>query len=296
MVGSQFARYAPVTGRALVRLLQACLAAGALPASAETCGGAGAPCEIDSGAYHISVPEGPGPHPVMVFLHGFGGRAEALIRPGGTSKRANERGWAYIAPQGLMRPNGRGSGWSFHPDWEAQRDELAFFDAVLADAAKRFSVDPDQAVLAGFSIGGSMVTYAACARPDQFVAHAPVGGSFWRPHPDAAACKGPVRLFHTHGWTDGTVPLEGRYLGERDDVTFHQGDAFYAMDVFRTQNGCQQTRPSSFETGERFWRRRWEDCVAGSALEFAMFPGGHGVPPGWADMVLDWAEALPGGN
>jgi polyhydroxybutyrate depolymerase len=25
----------------------------------------------------------------------------------------------------------------------------------------------------------------------------------------------------------------------------------------------------------------------------ALFPGGHGVPAGWADMMLDWYEALP---
>ncbi|KNG92782.1 alpha/beta hydrolase family esterase [Pseudaestuariivita atlantica] len=277
----------------LVRLLQACLAAVVLaPAAwAQTCGGVDAPCEIAEGSYHIVLPEGEGPYPVMMFLHGFRGQAASLVRNGGTSRRATERGWAYIAPQGLTRPNGQGTSWSFHPNWPPQRDETAFFDAVLADAAERFGVDPDRAVLAGFSIGGSMVTYAACARPDQFMAYAPVSGSFWRPHP--VDCAGPVRLLHTHGWRDGTVPLEGRYLGERNGMAFHQGDAFYAMDLFRTENGCRQTRPSAFEVGETFWRRRWEDCAPGSALEFALFAGGHGVPPGWADMVLDWAESLP---
>jgi polyhydroxybutyrate depolymerase len=41
----------------------------------------------------------------------------------------------------------------------------------------------------------------------------------------------------------------------------------------------------------RVWLRLWSSCAAGS-LAFALHPGGHVVPPGWTDRVLDWFEGL----
>jgi polyhydroxybutyrate depolymerase len=43
---------------------------------------------------------------------------------------------------------------------------------------------------------------------------------------------------------------------------------------------------------EQFWRRSWQRCTDDTALELALFPGGHGVPKGWAEMALDWFEGL----
>lgn len=278
--------------RALALGLAGGLACGpAGPAAAEPCGGPDAPCDIAGGSYHIALPPGPGPHPVMVFLHGYGGSGSALMRPGGTSDGAVARGWAYIAPNGLKRPGRDRSSWSFHPLFEKLRDEPAFLRAVLADAATRFGVDPGRAVLAGFSIGGSMTSYIACARPQDFIAYAPVSGSFWRPHPDA--CAGPVRLLQTHGWRDQVVPLEGRVLRAIDGQEFAQGDVFQAMQIWRAVNGCDNHRADLFATDARFWRRIWQDCAPGTALQLALYDGGHGVPAGWLDLVFDWLAHLP---
>ena len=261
----------------------------AAPAQA-ACGDEDTPCETANGSYHITLPKGDGPHPVMVFLHGFGGTGSALVRDGGSSREANERGFAYIAPNALPRPGGDRTSWSFHPDFHDHRDERAFFREVLNDAAEQFNVDPDHAILAGFSIGGSMTSYIACDFPNDFVAYAPVSGSLWRPH--RQGCEGPVRLLHTHGWRDKTVPLEGRVVGKRNDTEFAQGDVFRSMRLWREVNGCSNYRADSFQTDEYFWRRTWEHCQPGTALQFVMFDGAHGIPRGWADIVFDWLDEL----
>ncbi|MBC7180657.1 MAG: polyhydroxybutyrate depolymerase, partial [Roseovarius sp.] len=49
-----------------------------------------------------------------------------------------------------------------------------------------------------------------------------------------------------------------------------------------------------FETTGDFLRRSWTRCTPGSALEFALFDGGHGVPKGWSTLALDWFETLEG--
>lgn len=273
----------------MIKVVTATLALGFFVSTASlahaACAALPGPCEIDEGTYHIALPEGEGPFPALVFLHGAGGSGEASIRG---ILRAVERGYAVIGPDGLPRPENNRRSWSFHPSFEPRRDEAAFLDAVIDDAAVQHRIDRTSVLIGGFSIGGSMATYLACDHPDLAAAFVPVAGSFWRPHPELDDCVGPVRLFHTHGWRDGTVPLEGRPIRNGEVL---QGDVFYAMQVWRATNGCNGLKATQFETNAAFWRRSWPDCDAG-ALEFVLYPGGHGVPDGWTDMVLDWFEAL----
>ncbi|WP_299403570.1 polyhydroxybutyrate depolymerase [uncultured Roseobacter sp.] len=264
-------------------------AAGAAQAG---CGESADACAVDLGTYHARVPDGPVKGAIL-YLHGFGGTGNGALRPNDWVDTALDRGYVLIAPDGLPYAEGRGRGWSFIPGRPKLRDEPAFLSAVRDDAAARFGFSADQVILSGFSIGGSMTSYLACGRPESFAAYAPVAGGFWRPHP--TDCAGPVRLLHTHGWTDSTVPLEGRVL-RGDDATdpqaLMQGDIFYTLRMWREVNACHQLRADRYVTKGDFMRRAWDRCSEGSALEFALFPGGHVVPEGWADMMLDWYEGL----
>ncbi|WP_300058536.1 polyhydroxybutyrate depolymerase [uncultured Roseobacter sp.] len=257
------------------------------------CGAEETACEVDLGSYHARVPDG-AIKGAILYLHGFGGTGEGALRASRDwVNTALARGYVLVAPDGLPYAEGRGRGWSFIPGRPVLRDEEAFLTSVRDDAAARFGFDADQMILSGFSIGGSMTSYLACEAPGSFAAYAPVAGGFWRPHP--TECSGPVRLLHTHGWTDGTVPLEGRVLRGGDATTpeaLMQGDIFYTLRMWREVNACNQLRADRFVTEGPFLRRAWDRCAEGSALEFALFPGGHVVPEGWAEMMLDWYEGL----
>ncbi len=249
-------------------------------------------CMIEGGSYHISLPEGPARGTIM-FLHGWGGNGMGTLNNRRWVPQALARGYAVIAPDGMPREGRNGRRWFFHPDWPQGRDDVAFLQAVRDDAATRFGLDPAAMALGGFSIGGSMTHYTACAQPLAFAAFLPVGGAFWRSHP--TDCAGPVRLLHTHGWSDTTVPLEGRVVrGEdvNDPSAFVQGDVFYAMSLWRETNDCVQLRADRFVTQGPFMRRAWDRCAPETALELALFPGGHTVPQGWGDMMIDWLENL----
>ncbi|MEM7317820.1 MAG: PHB depolymerase family esterase [Pseudomonadota bacterium] len=262
---------------------------GAVNSANAGCGPSPDACEIDNGTYHISLPENPQAAPVVMFLHGAGGSGATTIGNKNLVQSINARGYAVIAPSGSRRfGNGQGLMWAFRSDWPG-RNERDFLLDVVADAATRFGVSGDQVLLGGFSGGAFMVYYLACEAPGTFAAYAPVSGGFWKPHPQS--CAGPVMMFHTHGWTDRTVPLEGRPLRGGD---FIQGDIFAGLEIWRAANGCSYDDPTGTSRTGEFLRRRWTDCAEASALEFALFPGGHTVPDGWADMVLDWFEGLPG--
>lgn len=256
-------------------------------AAMAACGDVSGACEIESGTYHIALPvEAAADMPVVVFLHGYGSSGSNAISLDRMVEPIRARGYAFIAPDGLPRTeDGSGpNGWVFYPGWSG-RDETAFLKSVVEDAAARFGTSTESVMLAGFSAGGFMVNYLACDAPDTFKAYAPVSGGFWRPHP--GECDGPVKLFHTHGWADNTVPLEGRKLaGGR----WQQGDIFAGLEIWRAANACDDEKPTDFSVSGDFMLRSWNNCADDAALEMALFPGGHTVPEGWADLALDWFE------
>ena len=291
MAGAGSAGGAAVTARALA--LAAGLCALPFAAAAQSCGRDTAPCEVPMGTYRVALPEASADGlPAVLFLHGAGGTGRGVLGMTGTIEAITDRGYAVLAPDGLAWRAGQSGGiWSFLPDIqrEKRRDETAFLAEVVADAAARYAVDPERVLLAGFSAGGFMVNYLACDTPEAFAAYAPVSGGFWRPHPES--CAGPVKLLHTHGFRDTTVPLEGRPLRSGQWL---QGDIFEGLGIWRAANGCTAPDPDGFRATGQFERRFW-NCAPGSALEFALFPGGHGVPDGWADMALDWFEEVTAG-
>lgn len=252
------------------------------------------PCPVGDRAYYIALPEDQdGPHPAVVFIHGWGSSGSGALRNTSLVSGFTNRGYAVIAPDGVPREGRSGKSWGFHPASGRQMDEVAYLEQVRDDAILLHDLDPDRIVLAGFSIGGSMTAYVACLAPNAFAAYAPLGGNFWRPHP--TNCAGPVRLLHTHGWNDGTVPLEGRVVNDLpadDPRAFVQGDVFHALSVWRQTNECAHLKADRFETDGPYWRRSWDRCSPGSALEFALFPGGHSVPQSWPDLVTNWFEGL----
>jgi polyhydroxybutyrate depolymerase len=277
-----------MTHQPLIRTLAIALAFGSAGVQARAgCADDPAPCTLDGGSYHVVLPAAAqAAPPAVVFLHGYQASGAGMLRMTGMVEALTNRGYAVVAPDGQPMEGSNGFSWDFHPDRPASRNEVAFIAAVADDAAARFGLDRDQMLLAGFSIGGSMTSYLACATPDAFRAYAPVGGSFWRPHPDG--CAGPVSLMHMHGWSDQTVPLEGRQIG--DD--FVQGDVFQAMEIWRITNGCR-LQPDSFSEWSNGWTRSWTSCANGGRLDLTLHPGGHSIPPGWSDLAASWFEALP---
>ena len=249
------------------------------------CGGAEKPCPVDGGVYHIELPTKVKTPPAVMFLHGWGGSGASQLKNRRLVEAVLSKGYAFIAPTGQPRGQGRsGNRWNAYlsPDL---RDDVAFLHDVAAVAAAQHGLDRGRILLAGFSGGGMMTWRAACDAPGEFRAYAPISGLFWRPLPEL--CAAPVRLLHTHGWADTVVPIEGRSVaGGR----LTQGDLFIGLDLMRRTNGCLRDDPDEYDVDGPFWRRRWLDCAKGSALEFALHPGGHQTPREWPIMALDWFE------
>ncbi|MBK0400747.1 dienelactone hydrolase family protein [Limibaculum sp. M0105] len=275
----------------LTALLTNHLLAGADESAAPPCGNPEGICSVENGIYRLRLPDsvGAAPVPAVIYLHGWGGNSLAVMRGANRVSDATvARGYALIVPEGVPKPGREQRDWavrdmlSNHP-----RDDIAFLASVLDDAAAR-GIDRSRVLLAGFSRGGSMVWDVACRAPGLAHAYAPVAGAFWEPLPDD--CNGPVNLFHTHGWTDRVVPLEGRSVA---DGRLIQGDAFASLAIMRDMTGCDARMPDTtpMEADGGIWWRHWTSCPGGR-LDLMLHPGGHALPDGWIDQALTWFELL----
>jgi len=274
--------------RRILALLLACVGSGA--ALAADCGDAVA-CEIEGGVYHAVLPDGAARGAVL-YLHGYRGSGARVAANTGLVDGIVAQGYAVIAPSGMpVEPGSSGGRWnaSAADDW---RDDTEFLLRVADDAAARFGLPRDRMIAAGFSGGGMMVWRVACDAPAAFAAYAPVAGLMWRPLP--TACAGPVRLFHTHGWSDTVVPIEGRSVaGGR--IT--QGDLFRGLDLMRAAAGCARDDPDAYDRAGETLIRVWHDCAPGAELVLGVHPGGHSVPPDWSARTLEWfAGSEPAGS
>lgn len=277
-------------GRAVATAMLFLALAGLAPSyAALACGAGKDPCSVPLGQYWASAPTSRAEtgHPALLYFHGAGGHAADVMNAKSFVDEFTSHGYAVIAPQGLTRKQRPSTGWYFRPNERHERNELAFVRQVIDDAVPRFGIDRRRVVLAGESLGGSLVWYLACQSPTEFAAYAPVAGGFWFPLPKE--CAGPIRLLHTHGWVDRTVPLEGRLLRQG---TIRQGDIFEGLAIWRRTNGCVRQDPSASSANAHIWRRLWTGCTPGASIELLMHDGGHDVPAWWAARARVWFDGI----
>ncbi len=254
-------------------------------ASAQDCGAADQPCAVTDGTYHIALPTTNTPTGIVVHLHGGGGTGKGMLNSG-LANAALERGYLVVAPNGEHPENQWSRDWSVKANnMTFARDDIGFLTDVMQDVRATHDVSDVPVLLAGFSRGASMTWNVACQMPDFADAYAPAAGAFWDDLPET--CAGPVRLFHTHGWTDRVVPLEGRSF---DDGSVVQGDVWASLKIMRETNGCRNRQPESSSFDGDTWFRHWTDCDAGQ-IDLMLHQGGHGAPGNWGNIILDWFES-----
>jgi phospholipase/carboxylesterase len=143
-------------------------------------------------AHSCYEPAGPGPHPTIIALHGWGASALDLM---GLAPYLGGGQFLVICPQGPLEvPLGVegaiGFGWfplsANAPLLETPIEEAAallerFIDAVVA----RYPIDPRKLVLLGFSQGGVLAYRLALAAPRRFAGLAAL--SAWLPPQMVAA-------------------------------------------------------------------------------------------------------------
>lgn len=167
--------------------------------------------------YAAHVPEGDGPFPTVVLLHGWGANAHDLL---GFAPFLHGGNALVLCPQGPVSiPIGRamrGYGWfplvpGQPPNPEAFKQGADALRAFVEQSIERYPVDRDRLVIMGFSQGGTMAYDLALRDPARFSGLAALASWF----PEMLAETLPKVPEHEdfpvlilHGTRDDRLPVE----------------------------------------------------------------------------------------
>jgi phospholipase/carboxylesterase len=158
-------------------------------------------------------PEGDGPHPTVIALHGWGANALDLL---GLAPHIGGGRFLVLCPQGHVTvpvaPGMSGYGWfplsmGAPPDAAAVVNAVEAIEGFIEVAQRRYPVDRDRLALLGFSQGGAMAYAVALRGTSRFAALAAL--STWFP-PGLVGGTGLDRLpvLVQHGARDELIPAE----------------------------------------------------------------------------------------
>ena len=261
-----------------VALVAAALASASF---AQDCGPEAA-CEIEGGSYFLKLPEGDGPHPVLIWYHGANGTGGSIHRGGGLQNDFLKNGYALLAPNGQGRP---GRSRFFFPGRDGSaRDDVGFTFDVLEAASARANLDTSRLFAGGFSAGGSMAWLLACEAGERLSGMVSVAGALRRPNSTDCSGLQNLPIMQVHGFRDAQVPLEGRTI--RD---WHQGSVWQSLERARTANGCR-SNPDVIAIEDGFRTRIWDASCTGASVRIDIHDGAHGIPQGWTARARDFLE------
>lgn len=247
------------------------------------------------------------PRPLVLELHGGGGRASNIDRLTGLSALTDARGWLLVMPDGVDRQwhDGR-------PGVGDEVDDVAFIEAVLDDVAARTAVDPARIFATGISNGAMMSGRLACDLSDRITAVAQVAGTLGTAAAEACAPDEPVSVLVIAGTADPLVPFGGGSVtvpfgGDRGTVV---GAEAYVSDWLR-RDGLADATLATLDLPPDTTVTSWSGPDGVAVVDFYRIDGGGHTWPGGRQylpkavigptsetfsasrVVLDFFEAAP---
>ena len=248
-----------------------------VPAGAEERCHAETPCPLGDRSYHVKEPDGwdgISPLPVLLHFHGWQRQGTLIVKHARISGATRRRGVLLLAP------NGRNKTWNF---WTAGTEDVAFAAAVLADAAKRYPIDPDRIYVSGYSYGSAMAWRFVCERGRGIAALLAIAGTLRQ---GESCAEAPREVRHVHGTSDTVM-----------DFPFGpDGDTTYPVALWRRAFGCgapQDAGDWQVTDRDEFTRTVWAECTTGGPVTLDIHDRGHFIPRGWIARQLDELLGLP---
>jgi polyhydroxybutyrate depolymerase len=161
--------------------------------------------------------------PLLLVLHGFGVSSSLLIAKAGLNQVADQKRFAYLAPEGARDALGR-------PFWNAgksccdldhrQIDDVTRLRELLDESLGNAAIDTKRVFVIGYSNGGFMAQRLACAMGDRISGVVSVAGA--APAADVPCTQSTALSFlEIHGDADPVVHYGGGTVFDRTDVAPH---------------------------------------------------------------------------
>lgn len=148
--------------------------------------------------------------PIVFVLHGGGGKASGMNRftRGRFNELANRDGFIVVYPNGFEKSWNDGERDTLAVARRLNIDDVGFFETMIDDLDKKFSIDRKNIFACGISNGGFMVQRLAIERSDLFKAVGVVAANMSGDQQQKEPGK-PVSAIFICGTADPLVPYNG---------------------------------------------------------------------------------------
>jgi len=243
--------------------------------------------------------------PLLLILHGFGVSSGLLVAKAGLNQVADQKRFAYLAPEGTRDSLGR-------PFWNAGKsccdldhraiDDVKRLRELLDENLANASIDPQRVFVIGYSNGGFMAQRLACDVGNRIAGVVSVAGA--SPSSDVPCTQASaLSVLVIHGDADPIVHYGGGTVFDRTDVEPHASapdTAKYWAQHLSCAGVLQNVSTIDLEpyVPERETSvQRYDDC-RGAVELWTVKGGGHYValqPPA-LDAIWGFIQAHPKGG
>ncbi|MEX2207646.1 MAG: PHB depolymerase family esterase [Myxococcota bacterium] len=267
------------------------------PAAAETVTFAGRPSNlVVPSSYDPNTPA-----PLIVLLHGYGANGAGQDLYMGFSLLANEFGFLFINPDGLLDPlNNRF--WSATDAccnfFANPTDDSAYVRGLIDTVRSQYNVDERRIFVTGHSNGGFMSYRMACDHAEVVAAIASFAGATYD-NPASCSPSEPVNVLQIHGTADGTILYGG------GSINLPYPGAVESVETWNAYNGCSNSADTSAPNldlisnlagAETSVARYTDGCQLGGSGELWTIQDGVHVPAltaNYARSVVEYMYAHP---
>lgn len=219
--------------------------------------------------YRLLAPDtAPDSAPLVVMLHDAGGNPESIAEATQFDRAAREHGFAVAYPSSVSGTWNAGFCCGGAP--AEGIEDMAFFDALLAELGGKEHIDGDRVYLAGVSNGAIMSYRYACEGEAPVAGVASVAGAMAFEECEPA---GPVSVLEIHGTADDVVPVEGGELADFTQASRPVPSAQETAERWADLNECGE--PTE-DTDDPVTTTSWSECREGGAVRLIVIEGaGH---------------------
>lgn len=233
---------------------------------------------------HLPPAETKAPHPLLLLLHGGGGRGQGMLRLTGIEAAADQAGFVLAMPDGIDRHwnDGRST-------IKNKQDDVAFIAALIDRTARDVPIDRDRVAVAGISNGAIFAERIGCDLADRVGTIVAVAGTLARDYMPRCHPSQPVSVLQFDGTADPIMPYAGGKVadfggrGEGGDVlSVDETIAFWSRsDGCKSVSAARSLPAHALLDPTRVTLRTGEGCRNGNALqEYSIQGGGHTWPGG----------------
>lgn len=232
--------------------------------------------------YVLRLPTSAWPAPLLMVLHGGGGRANQFERYVDLTEAALAAGYAVVYPQGFVKHWNDGR-LDFKVDAVKENvDDVKFLLALVDRLVKAGQADAKRVYVAGISNGAMMTLRLACEAADRLAGIVTVVGSLGVETAESCSPARPLPILMLNGTADPLVPYEGGPVTVLDDERGSVIPVEQTLALFAKANGCGAASVEAMDDPAPrddigVEELVYHDCAAPTAL-VRYIGGGHGWP------------------